>query len=306
MKIVDSTNLYMMSGQKYNVDINKTAEQVKGTDTMQQTTAGNFVVEKGQYATKYGAVTESKYGYAAELDSVSREYATSVYNRDYAGAAGQDVVSAMEEKYKSLKEEIGNSYDGEEKEARLTELDNSYDFIMKNNVVDPTDLALKTTGAINKLKSTFANAYQNAVQTKSSEFVKVAYGDLSGWAEETKQIGQQLENYKDLFKQFKETLKDIHTKDGAAKYADSLLKSVNSGLVDVQEKSTFAGGKHSVSDNEKIQEVSELIEKKAESYKPNSYGTDEEKYSTFLKNYSQTGNINSRLEKILKEMKNGK
>lgn len=306
MKIVDSTNLYMMSGQKYNVDINKAAEQVKGNNTMQQTTAGNFVIEKGQYATKYGAVTESRYGYAAELDSVSREYATSVYNRDYAGAAGQDVVSAMEEKYKSLKEEIGNSYDGEEKEARLTELDNSYDFIMKNNVVDPTDLALKTTGAINKLKSTFADAYQNAVKTKSSAFVKVAYGDLSGWAEETKQIGQQLENYKDLFKQFKETLKDIHTKDSAAQYADSLLKSVNSGLVNVQEKSTFAGGKHNISDNEKIQEVSELIAKKAESYKPNSYGTDEEKYSAFLKNYGQTGSIDNRLEEILKEMKNGK
>ena len=306
MKIVDSTNLYTMSGQKYNVDINKAAEQVNGTNTMQQTTAGNFVVEKGQYATKYGAVTQSKYGYAAELDSVSREYATSVYNRDYAGVAGQNVVSAMEEKYKSLKEEIGNSYDGEEKEARLTELDNSFDFIMKNNVVDPTDLALKTTGAINKLKGTFADAYQNAVKTKSSEFVKVAYGDLSGWVEETKQIGQQLENYKALFKQFKETLKDIHTRDGAAQYADSFLKSVNSGLVGVQEKSTFAGGKHNVSDNEKIQEVSELIEKKAESYKPNSYGTVEEKYLAFLKNYSQTGSIDNRLEEILKEMKNGK
>ena len=306
MKIVDSKNLYAMPGQRYNVDIKKAAEQVHGTNTMQQTTSGNFVVEKGQYATKYGAVTESKYGYAAELDSISREYATSVYNRDYAGAAGQNVVSAMEEKYKSLKEEIGNNYDGEEKAARLTELDNSFDFIMKNNVVDPMDLSLKMTGAINKLKSRFADAYQNAMQTKSSSFVKIAYGDLSGWAEETEEIGRQLDNYKDLFKQFKETLKNIHTKDGAAQYADSLLKSVNSGLTGVQEKSTFAGGIHSVSDNKKIQEVWELIEKKAESYKPNSYGSDEEKYSAFLKNYDQTGSIDNRLEEILKDMKNGK
>ena len=306
MKINNSNNLYTVSKPRYSVDISKAAEQVAKTNTMHTTTSGNFVVEKGQYATKYGAVTESKYGYAAQFDDVSREYASSMYNRDYSGAAGQNVVSAMEEKYQALKEDIGNSYEGEEREARLTELDSSFDFIMKNNVIDSTDLALKTTGAINKLRSAFSNAYQNAVQSKSSKFVSVAYGDLSSWAEETEQIGQQLTSYKKLFDQFKETMPNIHNNGDAAKYADGLLKSINSGLVGVQKKNTFAGEKLSVSQNDKIQELWDLIEKKSENYKPNTYGTDEEKYSAFLKNYGQTGNIDNRLGEILKDIENGK
>ncbi|MGN0351885.1 MAG: hypothetical protein ACI4ES_09550 [Roseburia sp.] len=306
MKITDSNNLYTISGQtRYSVDTSKAAGQIAEADNMQVTTAGNFVVEKGQYATLYGAVTESKYGYAAELDSVSRDYAAAMFNRDYSGAASQNMVSAMEEKYQLLKEEIEGSYEGEEREERLAELDSSFDFIMKANVTDATDLALKSTGAINKLKSTFANAYQNAVQTKSSEYVQIAYGDLSAWGDETEQISQQLNNYKELFEQFRETLQNIHTQNGATQYADSLLKSISSGLVGVQEKNTIAGERISTSDNKRIQELWTLIEKKAESYMPNTYGTDEEKYSAFLKNYSQIGNVDSRLEEILKEIENG-
>lgn len=215
-KITDSNNLYTISGQtRYSVDTSKSAKQIAETDTMQVTTAGNFVVEKGQYATLYGAVTESKYGYAAELDSVSRDYAAAMFHKDYSGAASQNVVSAMEEKYQLLKEEIESNYEGEEREERLGELDSSFNFIMKSNVTDAMDLALKSTGAINKLKSTFANAYQNAVQTKSSDFVQIAYGDLSAWGEETEQISQQLNNYKELFEQFRETLQNIHTQNGA-------------------------------------------------------------------------------------------
>ena len=303
MKIENSSNLYTISDRKYSVDISKAAQRVESTNTMNTTTSGNFVVEKGQYATKYGAVTESKYGYAAEFDGVSRDYATAMFNRDYAGAAGQNVVSAMEERYQSLKEEIENGYEGDERESRLAELDSSFDFIMKYNVTDATDIALKSTGAINKLKSTFSDAYQNALQTKSSSFVQTAYGDLSSWAEETKQVSQQLTTYKELFEQFKETLKNIHTKDGAAKYADSLLKGISSGLAGVQEKNTSAGEKISDSKNEKIQDLWSLIEKKADSYKPSTYGTDEEKYSAFLKNYGQSGSIDSRLEKILEDIK---
>lgn len=304
MKINDSNNLYTMSEKKYNLNINQAAAQVKENNTMQVTTSGNFVVQKGQYATKYGAVTDSKYGYAAEFDSVSRDYATSMYNKDYSGAASQNVVSAMEKKYQSLKKGIEDDYEGEERESRLKELDSNFDFIMKYNVTDATDIALKSTGALNKLKSTFSDAYQNAVQNKSSEFVQIAYGDLSSWADETKQINEQLTNYKELFEQFKETMKNVHNKDGAAKYADSLLKSINSGLVGVQEKNTFAGENISASKNEKIQDLWNLIEKKSDSYKSNVYGTDEEKYSAFLKNYNQTGNIDSRLEKILEEINN--
>lgn len=71
-----------------------------------------------------------------------------------------------------------------------------------------------------------------------------------------------------------------------------------------QEKNTIAGEQINIADNERIQELWTLIEKKAESYMPN-YGTDEEKYSAFLKNCSQIENVDRRLEEILKEIENG-
>lgn len=71
-------------------------------------------------------------------------------NHDYATAAGIDVISAMDEKCQSIKAEI--EYSGEEKDARLSELEDNYKFILDSNVISSTDLAIKKESAINKLE----------------------------------------------------------------------------------------------------------------------------------------------------------
>lgn len=99
-------------------------------------------IGKNKFSTIFGATTESKYGYAAQLDSVSRDYAAAMSDHDYATAAGIDVISAMDEKYQSIKAEIEEKYSGEEKDARLSELENNYNFILDSNVISSTDLAI--------------------------------------------------------------------------------------------------------------------------------------------------------------------
>lgn len=139
-------------------------------------------IEKNKFSTIFGATTESKYGYAAQLDSVSRDYAVAMSNHGYATAAGIDVISAMDEKYQSIKAEIEEKYSGEEKDARLSELKNNYKFILDSNVIFSTDLAIKNESAINKLRNTFTKAYDNAQNTKSSQFIETSYGSLANWS----------------------------------------------------------------------------------------------------------------------------
>ena len=195
-------------------------------------------IREDRFYTVSGASTESKYGYAAQFDSVSREYAAAMYNHDYATAADIDVISAMDEKYQSMKAEIEEHYTGEEKAARLSELEKNYDFILKSNVVSPTDLMLKNESAMNKLRDTFAKAYDNAKNTKSSNFLETAYGNLANWSGVCGEIDVQLKSYEELFAQFKEALDDSQAGNGGKVYADSLLKTITAGLAGIKEQNT--------------------------------------------------------------------
>lgn len=260
-------------------------------------------IGKNTFQTFFGASTESKYGYAAEFDSVSRDYAKAIATHDYSSAASMDVVTSMNEKYQTLKQEIEDNYSGDEKESRLAELDQNYNFIMDTNVVQSTDTIIKNESAINKLKMTFANAYENAKNTKSSSFVQTAYGDMSGWKETCEEVNEQLEHYKKMFEQFKEALNDKDS-EGSAEYANSILKDINAGLTGVKEKSVVTGQSISESSNERVEELWSLIETKSQNTYSldKKYATDEEKYQTFLNDSKQSSAIDKRLSEILNEI----
>lgn len=264
-------------------------------------------IGKNKFSTIFGATTESKYGYAAQLDSVSRDYAAAMSNHDYATAAGIDVISAMDEKYQSIKAEIEEKYSGEEKDARLSELENNYEFIMKSNVISSTDLAIKNESAINKLRNAFAKAYDNAKNTKSSQFIETAYGSLANWAGACGEIDAQLKSYKELFEQFKEALYSSQGRNGGKEYAGSLLKAINLGLAGVNEQNNSLGKGVNDDGSQRAKELWSLIEKKAQAYSSNNnlYKSDEEKYQAFLKDSNHTSVIDNRLDEILKEIMGG-
>lgn len=259
---------------------------------------------KNQLTTFFGSTTESKYGYAKEFDLVSRDYTKAITTHNYSTTAGLDVVTSMQDKYQSLKKDIEYNYSGKEKDSRLLELDKNYKFIMDSNIVQPTDLVLKNESAINKLKLTFANAYENAINTKNSEFVQKAYGNMSGWKSTYEEIDSQLESYKTQFEQFKVALIDTDDKEGATEYANSLLKTINAGLNEVKEKHVATGEKISSSTSDKEKELWSLIETKAKAtyVTENTYASDEEKYQAFLKNSSQANGVDKRLNVILKDL----
>lgn len=279
-------------------NIDKSAAFPKGDNEITEDSIVD--IGKNRFSTIFGATTESKYGYAAQLDSVSRDYATAMSNHDYAAAAGIDVISAMDEKYQSIKEEIEKKYSGEEKDARLSELENNYKFILDSNVISSTDLAIKNESALNKLRNTFARAYDNAKNTKSSQFIETAYGSLANWSGACGQIDVQLKSYKELFEQFKETLYSSKGMNGDKKYADSLLKTINSGLAGVKEQNNSLEKEVDNGGSQRTKELWSLIEKKTETYfSNNNYKSDEEKYQAFLKDTAHTSAIDNRLNEIL-------
>lgn len=260
-------------------------------------------IGKNTFYAFMGVSTESKYGYAAEFDSVSRDYAKAITSHDYSSAASMDVVTSMNEKYQTLKQDIEDNYSGDEKESRLAELEQNYNFIMDTNVVGSTDLMIKNESAINKLKTTFANAYENAKNTKSSSFVQIAYGDMSGWKETCEEVNEQLENYKKMFEKFKEALNDKNN-EGSAEYANSILKDIDAGLAGVKEKSVATGHRISKSSNERVKELWNLIETKSQNTYSldKKYATSEEKYQAFLNDSKQSSAIDKRLSEILNEI----
>lgn len=282
----------------------KTVKEINNTSVSVEYTAMN--VGKNRLTTFLGSTTESNYGYAADFDLVSRDYIKSIATHNYWTAEDLDVVSSMNDRYQSIKKDIEDNYSGNEKESRLLELDTNYKFIMDSNVVQPTDVALKNESAINKLKLTFANAYEDAVNTKNSEFVQTAYGDISGWKSVCEEIDIQLESYKAKFEKFKLDLYDTDNKEDT-KYRNSLLKAINAGLTGVKEKHVAVGEKISASANDRVKELWSLIETKAKAtyLDDNTYASDLEKYQGFLKNSLPASGVDKRLNAILNDLMPG-
>jgi hypothetical protein len=279
----------------------KTVKEINNTSVSVEYTAIN--VGKNKLTTFLGSTTESKYGYAADFDLVSRDYIKSIATHNYTTAEDLDVVTSMDDKYQSIKKDIEDNYLGDEKNSRLLELDKNYKFIMDSNVVQSTDVALKNESAINKLKLTCANAYENAINKKNSEFVETEYGNISGWKTACEEIGSQLESYKAKFEKFKVDLYDTDNKEGAAEYANSLLKTINAGLAGVKEKHVAVGEKISASREDRVKELWSLIETKANAtyLSDNTYASDLEKYQGFLKNSLPASGVDKRLKAILND-----
>lgn len=261
-------------------------------------------IGKNRFTTMFGVSTESKYGYAAEFDAVSRDYAQAISNRDYETAAGIDVISAMDEKYLTIKAGIDENYSGEEKELRLSELEKDYKFILDSNVISSTDLVLKNESAINKLRNTFAKAYENAKGSKSNEFLQFAYGSLANWSGKCDEIEEQLSSYRELFEQLKVAIKDSTSVEGAREYTSSLLKTITTGLAGVKEQNNQLAKGIQNNGSQEVKELWDLIEKKSQTYFLNNktYSSDEEKYQDFLKNSTQISGIDRKLEDILKQI----
>lgn len=261
-------------------------------------------LEKNRFVTIFGASRESKYGYAAEFDATSRAYAQAISSHDYKAAGEMDVVSAMNTKYLELKADIEDKYSDDEKSARLSELDADYKFIMDSNIVSSTDLALKNESAVNKLRNTFAKAYERAKESKSAEFIKNAYGSLANWSGMCDETEKQLNTFKELFEKFKEAIHNSSDVEGADSYADSLLKTINLGLAGIAEKNEQIGKGIYQSDGQEMKELWDLIENKSRIYFANDkiYNSDEEKYKAFLKDSAKAGNIDSRISELLAEI----
>ncbi|WP_455714225.1 hypothetical protein [Anaerosporobacter sp.] len=278
----------------------KTVKEVNNVALSVETYQG--IDQKNKVTTLLGPTIESKYSYAIELDLESRDYAKAIATHNYSAAAGMDVISSMQDKYQSIQKGIEDTYSGDEKESRLIELDEGYKFLMDSNVVQPTDAILKNEIAINKLKLAFANAYENAKNTKSSESVQTTYGTMFDWKKASEEVASQLENYKTKFEQFKVAVIDTADKEDDAEYANSLLKTINAGLNEVKEKHVATGEKINSSTNDREKELWGLIETKASSFvTDNTYASDEEKYQAFLKNSSQANGVDKRLNVLLND-----
>lgn len=266
--------------------------------------AGSILTEEGQYALKCGVVVNSKYGYASQLDMVTRDYESALFHHDYSAAASQDVISDLNEKYRQLKEEIENNYSGAEKEDRLKELDENYDEVVYYNIIKPLQHNIQFEITANKLRQKIGSFYDKAKATEGTAGANKRYPGMSDWKAATDEIGTTLDNMKALFDELLETIKKSRDNDEAGKYADSILKSINSGMAGVEEKknafrSTLDEGK-----NDKLKELWDLIEQKTDIYKDYSkkYASDEEKYRSFLKESSQFSGIDSRIDELLKEI----
>ncbi len=89
-----------------------------------------------------------KYGYEKEFDAVSADF-RKPFNTLYIGAFAEcgidydnidyGVVDRMAETYERLKQEIEDSYEGEEKEDRLSELDRAFQTTYKDNIIKPIE-----------------------------------------------------------------------------------------------------------------------------------------------------------------------
>lgn len=281
-----------------------TVPDLNESGNMRTFEAGSILTEEGQYALKCGAVVDSKYGYASQLDMVSRDYETALFHHDYSAAASQDVISDLNEKYKQLKEEIENNYSGAEKEDRLKELDENYDEIVNYNIIRPLQHNIQFEITANKLRQKIGSFYDKAKATEGVAEANKRYAGMSDWKAATDEIGTTLDNMKALFDELLETIKSSRDNDDASKYADSILKSINSGMAGVEEKKNTFRGTLDDAQNDKLKELWDLIEQKTGIYQDynKKYSSDEEKYRSFLKESSQFSGIDSRIDELLKEI----
>jgi DNA repair ATPase RecN len=156
----------------------------------------------------------------------------------------------------------------------------------------------------NKLREKIGMFYD---KTKESEGVSVAelkYGNMADWKEVTEKIGTQLDNFKTLFDDIREAIKNSKDIDGADKYLDSVLKTINSGMAGIEkEKYEFQNTLDS-EENGKLKELWDLIEQKTDVYRDYSkqYASDEEKYQSFLKQSTQFNGIDSRIDELLSDI----
>lgn len=304
MKVIYNTVTSInLNGKYHSMDTQDVKKKVMAIKPLEEISAENnaMVMGKDQFATKFGSKMKSQYGYAAAFDAVSWDYAQAMLDRDYESAANSNVMSSMEDKYQSLKDDIEVNYDGEEKDLRLMELDESFEFFVQENIVKQTDFALRSEKAINNLRATFAKAYEKATQTKSTEFVRVAYGNIAGWKSICDNVDKQLSQYKEMLELFKNSLKEIHENNGAKEYAQSILKSISSGLIGVKKERILTGESINKTASDSEKELWNVIERKSDTYLSmgKSYGTDEEKYQAYLKDTKQIGAIDKSVEDLM-------
>ncbi len=301
----DSSRMYDIIKNQYNPhEADKiTSQSVSEDDTAVYYNGMKGLLE-GNFVTQFGGCVESKYGYAAEFDGISRAFGKRMDDHNYSAADMGTVVVDMEEKYQSLKADIENNYAGEERAERLAELDKTFGFLMKTNVTEPANVALQNENAMNKLRNAFAKAYENVKRTMSSEFVQIAYGGMENWRELSEEIGAELDYYKGLFVRLKESLENIHKGQENVAYANVLLKKITNGLagINIKKEGFTQSGKTSVGNT--TQKVQDLIEQKGQyCTKAKTTGrANSIKYQTFLQNRKKADVLDKKLGELLHGM----
>lgn len=292
MKINNSESLYINLHNKFSsVDIKKNTEMLKNGMVDKDIAA---IYNMTEIVNKRFYDFESQYDYAEQFDDISRDYRDSIWNKDYSAASSSNVIEDMESKYQQLKSDIEDNYTGKDKEDRLSGIDIAYEYVLNVNVIDPTYQEIGFEKLINKMRMNFEAMRMSSAEKKGETYT----GNYDAY----KQIGDQLNSFLDIFKQFKEAAKDSHGKD-KSEFVNSLLKSIGAGMTVVQEKNKQLREKKS-GKNIEVNEVSELIEEKTDIYaKMNKkYNTNEEKYKSYAEYKEKLDAIDKRIEELVNNL----
>lgn len=227
-KVVDRIAQGEENYRKYGLNIEETAASVRisqlGFEKAEY--AGALLATNNSSLSSAGLAVEGKTGYAAEFHEVSVNYAESIVRRDYKAAADMDVLTELDKKYQSLREEIEADYSGEEQAAKLKELDNDYKTVLNDNIIKPMDFMMKKEASINKCRMRFVASYEKTINTKGQQAALREYGDLSVWKEPGAENEKLLERYRTMSEQLKELFGNFNGSDFNMGQAAELLRNM--------------------------------------------------------------------------------
>ena len=244
----------------------------------------------GECPLSFGVIVSSEYGFASQLDEVSREYMLARKTDNYSEMSASDVITNLQDKYSELKNNITDNYSGNEAESRIKVLDNIFDTIIQQGILKPIQQDIATEMTSNRLRAKLGPSIDTSSGNK--------------WNNTLAAIDEQTKTLKELSEKFAEALRDIQNKD-TANYADSLLKTITEGLASIQEKKKGFRAELDADSDEKAKKVWNLVEKKIEIFKK-SYGpytSDEEKYKAFLDGQRSLSGIDEQIKSILENKK---
>ena len=284
--IVNNTNYPVVSSEQKKKIPKIDESQITGSLEETYISSNGTMYRNGEYPLSFGVIVSSEYGYASQLDDVSRDYMLARKTDNYSEMSASNVITNLQDKYSELKHNITDNYSGKEAENRIKALDNIYDTIIQRGILKPIQQDIATEMTSNRLRAKLGPG----IDTSSG----------SKWNNTLATIDEQTSTLKELSEKFAEALRNVQKKDGA-NYADSLLKTITEGLASIQEKKKGFRAELDADSDEKAKKVWDLVEKKIEVFKKSDgpYASDEEKYKAFLDGQKNLSGIDEQIKSIL-------